>query len=265
MSLKGLQGKVAIVTGGAQGIGAASAKRLVEEGAKVAIVDLDEAQLKAYTDSLGGESLAIAADAASPEGVDAYVAQTVEAFGRIDIAHLNVGIGNKPAFIADTETDDYDRVMNVNMRGAYLSLKAVLKQFAAQGGGGAIAMTSSINGIGGTPGMTIYTMSKHGIVGLVRSAAREYGPQGIRINAVLPGNVETKALVETMAQMGNGDELRTMMESTIPLGRWAKPDEIGGAVAWLLSDESSYVTGSAMVIDGGATVGATSFERFTEQ
>jgi len=264
MPLDGLKGKSAIVTAGAQGIGAAVAERLVEEGARVAVVDIDEARVKSFVNGLDGEAIAIAGDASTPEGVESYLAQTAEAFGgRIDLAHLNVGIGNKPHFVADSEIDDFDKVMNVNLRGAYLGLRGVLKRFVAQGGGGSIVMTSSINGIGGTPGSTIYTASKHGIIGLVRSAAREYGPHGIRINAIVPGFVETTALLELLEATGNGAERRAEMESTVPLGRWAKPAEIGASIAWLLSDEASFVSGSAMVVDGGATAGATAWERFT--
>ncbi|MGY4099387.1 SDR family NAD(P)-dependent oxidoreductase [Nocardia sp. R16R-3T] len=263
MPLDGLQGKAALVTAGAQGIGAAVAQRLVKEGAQVAIVDIDEARLKSFADSLGDSAIAIVGDASTPEGVEAYLARTVEAFGRIDLAHLNVGIGNKPNFLADSEIDDFDKVMGINLRGAYLGLRGVLKCFLDQGGGGSIVMTSSINGIGGTPGSTIYTASKHGIIGLVRSAAREYGPQGIRINAIVPGFVETTALLDLLDADGRGAERRAEMESTVPLGRWAQPAEIAAAISWLLSNEASFVSGSAMVVDGAATAGATAWERFT--
>ncbi|MGQ4601326.1 glucose 1-dehydrogenase [Nocardia sp. R6R-6] len=265
MALEGLQGKSAVVTAGAQGIGAAVAERLVGEGARVAIVDIDADRVRAFAESLGDSAIAIAGDASTPEGVETYLAQAVEAFGRVDLAHLNVGIGNKPHFVADSEIDDFDKVMNVNLRGAYLGLRGVLKRFLAQGGGGSVVMTSSINGIGGTPGSTIYTASKHGIIGLVRSAAREYGPQGVRINAIVPGFVETKALLDLLDSDGRGAERRAEMESTVPLGRWARPSEIAAAISWLLSDEASFVSGSAMVVDGAATAGATAWERFTSE
>jgi len=263
MSLKGLQGKVAVVTGGADGIGAAAVRRLSREGANVVVVDLDGSAAKQLVDSLPTPGFAIEADASLPETAESYVSAAVQEYGRLDIAHLNVAVGNKPGYVADSDLADFDRVMNINVRGAYLGLRAVLRQFLAQGGGGSIVLTSSINGIGGTPGSTFYVASKHAIVGLVRSTAREYGPNGIRINALLPGFTETRALTDLIASTGDGEAFRAMMESTVPLGRWAKPDEIGDAVAWLLSDESSFVTGSTLVVDGGATCGATSWERFT--
>lgn len=263
MSLKGLQGKVAVVTGAADGIGAATARRLSAEGAKVVVVDINGAAAKDVAESMEGPAVAVEADVSDPDAVERYVGAAVTEFGRLDIAHLNVAVGNKPGFVADSDLSDFDRVMSINVRGAYLGLRAVLQQMLKQGDGGSIVLTSSINGIGGTPGSTFYVASKHAILGLMKSTAREYGPNGIRINSVLPGFTETTALTGLIGSTADGAAFREMMESTVPLGRWAKPDEIGAAVAWLLSDEASFVTGSGLVIDGGATCGATSWERFT--
>jgi len=152
---------------------------------------------------------------------------------------------------------DYDRVLSVSLRGNYFALRSVLKHYLDNEIRGSVLMTASINGLGGTPGMDFYDAAKHSVIGLMKSAAREYGPKGIRINAVLPGITETKALQGCIDSLDGGAKLRAEMESSIPLVRLGKPSELPAAVAWLLSDEASYVTGNSLIVDGGLAAGST--------
>ena len=249
MSLRGLDGKVAVVTGGGSGIGQATSRRLSSEGCKVAVVDIDEITAEKTAASLDGEAVAIGADVSTVEGVRAYVDRSVEAFGRIDLFHNNAGIGGDLAPIWETDVEAFDRVMAVNSRGAWLGLRAVLAQMAAQGGGGAVVNTASLAGLRGNPGLSPYCMSKHAVAGLTKTAAIEAAPLKVRVNAICPGLVHTpmlQGLIEVVPK-----EFIDGAVARVPVGRMAEPPEIADMVAWLLSEESGYVTGQCVVIDGG--------------
>lgn len=252
MALNGLDGKVAIVTGGARGIGAAVAARLCDEGARVAVVDLDGSAADRVVASLpDGAAVAVEADVTSEAGVDHYVGRALEVFGRIDLFHNNAGIEGRLAPIVDLDAEEFEAVMAVNVRGVFLGLRAVLRQLSAQGTGGAIVNTSSVAGLSGAVAMAPYVTSKHAVIGLTRCAAVEGGPLGVRVNGVLPGATATDMLDRIERGMGVApDIVRSRFEAMTPLGRYAEASEVAAVVAWLLSDEASYVSGGMYTVDG---------------
>jgi NAD(P)-dependent dehydrogenase (short-subunit alcohol dehydrogenase family) len=261
MPLKGLQDKVAIVTGAAGGIGSAVARRLSQEGAKVVVVDLDAVAAVRTAQSLPGEALGVGADVGNHDDVDRYTAAAVERFGRIDAVHLNAGYPGKLVPFADSEIEDFDKVIAVNVRGVYLGLRAAIRQMTVQGGGGSIVVTSSGLGAAGGQMWGPYSASKHAVLGLMRSAALDHARQGIRINALLPGFIDTEMVRPTEVTVGGGDGSagRSALESIVPVGRYGRPEEMAATVAWLLSDESSYASGGAFAVDGGVTASAAGF------
>ncbi len=257
MALRGLDGRVALVTGGGAGIGAATARRLAEEGMRVAVVDWDGESAERVAGELGGGALAVAADVSSEDDVARFVAAAVDRFGRIDAAVLNAGVGGDMGPLATSTTENFDRVFAVNVRGCYLSLRAVLRQMLAQGGGGAIVTTASALSLMGGQMYATYTATKHAILGLTRSVALEVARDGIRVNAVGPGYVDTHLM--RLAEDAIGGErtaARAAMESGIPLGRYGRPAEIAAMAAWLVSDDAAYATGGHFPVDAGVTTGA---------
>ncbi|MGY4099392.1 SDR family NAD(P)-dependent oxidoreductase [Nocardia sp. R16R-3T] len=251
--LSSLNTKIAIVTAGGTGIGGATARRLSDAGAKVVVVDINADAAAKTVGDLPGEGVAVVADATTPEGVENYIQVALDRFGRIDLAHLNVGVGNSPGFTGDIDVADYDRVLGISLRGNFLGLRAVVRQFITQGGGGAIVLTSSLAGVNGGVGAAPYTAAKHGVVGLAKTAAAEYGRQGIRVNALCPGFVDTQLLRDDLDFDGGGAERRKGIEARVPLGRLARPEEVAAVAAWLLSDDASYVSGTTIVVDGALT------------
>lgn len=239
--------KVAFVTGAASGIGRAAALAFAAEGARVAILDRSEDALKTVEASVknaGGEVLAIACDVSSPDQVEAAVRQIVDRFGRLDIAFNNAGVENKAAPVHEIDLAEWDRILNINLRGTFLCMKHELAQMVKQGGG-VVVNTSSGAGIRGVAGGASYAASKHAIIGLTRSAALDYARQNIRVNAVLPGNIETP-----MMDRFTGGDIQKAIDLE-PVGRLGKPEEIAEAVLWMASDLGGFVTGAATVIDGG--------------
>lgn len=261
MGLKGLDGKVVLVTGGAGGLGTTVARRLSHEGARVVVVDLDPERAASTAESLPGEAIGVGSDASTEAGVAAYVEAALDRFQRIDGAHLAAGYVGALAPLAKTETADFDRVMAINARGTYLGLKALIPQLEEQGDGGSLVATSSGLGQKGGPNFGPYTAAKHAVLGLVRSTSLETARAGIRINAICPGMMDTQMMRPTERAIDPEDPERgrAALEGSVPLGRYARPEEVGSAVVWLLSEESSYVTGVAFDADGGVLASAGGF------
>lgn len=240
-------GKVAFVTGAASGIGRATAVAFAAEGAKVAIADQSEdalEQLRTEIEVTGSEVLAIRCDVSEPEKVEAAVARTIKTFGRLDIAFNNAGVENKAAPVHEIDLAEWDRILGINLRGTFTCMKYELAQMMAQGSG-VVVNTSSGAGIRGVAGGAAYAASKHAIIGLTKSAALDYAKQNIRVNAVLPGNIETP-----MMDRFTGGDIQKAIDLE-PVGRLGKPEEIAEAVLWMCSDLGGFVTGAATVIDGG--------------
>jgi NAD(P)-dependent dehydrogenase (short-subunit alcohol dehydrogenase family) len=240
-------GKVALVTGAASGIGRATALAFAAEGARVAILDRTAVALRETEAALkqaGGEVLAIACDVSIPEQVEAAVAQVVERFGRLDVAFNNAGVENKATPLHEIELQEWDRILNINVRGTFVCMKHEIAQMVRQGGG-VVVNTSSGAGIRGVAGGASYAASKHAILGMTRSAALDYAKQNIRVNAILPGNIATP-----MMDRFTGGDIQKAIDLE-PVGRLGKPEEIAEAVLWMCSDLGGFVTGSAIVVDGG--------------
>jgi NAD(P)-dependent dehydrogenase (short-subunit alcohol dehydrogenase family) len=239
-----LAGKVALVTGGASGIGRAAARQFVAEGARVVVGDLNDDLLGALADELG-EAIAVQhGDVTVEADVEALAALAVERFGGLDIAFANAGIGAIQRLV-DADADMWKRVLDVNLTGPFLTIKHAARRM---GDGGSIVVTASLNAVQAGVGMGAYCSSKAGVAMLTQVAALELGPAGIRVNAVGPGLVRTGLTEGGFAVPGI---VEGYVENT-PLGRYATPEEIAGLVTWLASDESSYVSGSLYLIDGGA-------------
>src|SRR5689334_16332078 len=230
------EGKVALVTGAASGLGLATAKAFAESGASVALADWNGDAAKAAANELtdkGHKTIAIRCDVADDEQVEAMVDETVKVFGRLDAAYNNAGVQNVLAETADAPRDDYDRVMGINLRGVWSCMKFELQQMRAQGSG-AIVNCSSLGGLVGGARRGSYHGAKHGVIGLTKSAALEYATRGIRVNAICPGMIQTP-MSDQMIAAGQGPELEAMMKTYVPMGRLGRPEEIADAVLWLCS------------------------------
>lgn len=253
--MRGLQDKVIIVTGGARGIGAATARRLSEEGCKLVLVDLDGAEAQATAESLPGEAIGVGADVSKEEDVAAYHAAAKERFGRIDGVHLNAGIGGEWGVgLADTSMEDYDRVLSIDLRGVYLGMREALRDFREQGNGGAIVTTASTAGIVGGEWVSPYVAAKHGVVGLTKTGAVNGGPLGVRVNCVAPGLIVTRLTDINESVVEDAARARAAQVATVPLGREGSPEDIASVVAFLMSDDSSYVSGVVIPVEGASLV-----------
>lgn len=252
MTDKRLQNKVALVIGGSTGIGRATAVAFGQAGATVMVAGRSQEQGKeteALVQQTGVEALFIETDVTSDRSVRALIDQTVEKFGRIDVAFNNAGIEGKVAPIAETTEADFDSIIDTNLKGVYLGLKYQVSQML-KNGGGTIVNTASIGGVVGFPNTAIYCASKHAVIGLTKTVALELANSNIRVNAIAPGAVQTGLL----NRMSGGEEAAQGVAQAIPMKRISSPEEIAGAVVWLSSDEASYITGHTLVLDGGFTV-----------
>ena len=245
-------GKVAFVTGGSAGMGAATVRAFAEAGAAVAIVDLNADAAERFAAELnaaGHRAIGIGCDVSNEQQVADAVARTVEAFGSLDMAFNNAGIMRPPVDSADETAEAFDALVAVNLRGVWASMKHELAQMRAQGSG-AIVNCSSLGGLVGGNGRATYHATKHGVLGQTKSVALQYGPLGIRVNAVCPGTIATP-MVDRMTAAGELDPDGAI--AAIPMGRLGRPEEIAAAVLWLCSDGASYVTGAALPVDAGHT------------
>ncbi len=246
-------GKVALVTGAGKGMGLATAKAFAEAGAAVMLADINEdAALKAADDLVkaGHKAIGMRCDVSDEAQVRAVVEKTVASFGQLDAAYNNAGIQSLVMDTADLTSEEWDRVFSVNLRGVFLCMKYELMQMRGQASG-AIVNCSSIGGLIGLPGRAAYHAAKHGVLGLTKSAALEYAPRGIRINAVCPGTIRTP-MVEDM--FSSGDLSEEDVVKLAPINRLGEASEIADAVLWLCSPMSTYVIGQSITVDGGYTV-----------
>jgi len=247
------ENKVALVTGAGSGLGLATAKAFAESGASVVLADWNEKSVRSAAEELtakGHKALAIHCDVADDAQVEAMVEQTVATFGRLDAAYNNAGVQNIVAETADAPREDFDRVMAINLRGVWSCMKFELRQMRKQGSG-AIVNCSSLGGLVGIAGRGVYHASKHGLLGLTKSAALEYASRGIRINAVCPGIIDTPMVAGMLTSQA--EAMKELMKD-VPIGRLGRPEEIAAAVLWLCSPGASFVIGHALVVDGGYTV-----------
>lgn len=241
-------GKVAFVTGGGSGIGRATAVAFANEGANVSIIDINNEgadRTSRLVEEAGGQALVIRCDVSQAEDVKNAVENTIDTFGRLDCAFNNAGIQEKMGPTHEFSVEEWRRIIDINLTGIFICLKYEIPQMLKQGAG-AIVNTSSGSGLGGVPGLPIYVASKHGIVGLTKSAALDYANSNIRINAICPGSIDTPMLEQFRAGLPEGRG-----RIVDPIGRIAKPEEMASAVLWLCSDEASYVVGSVIPVDGG--------------
>ena len=254
MTISRLENKVAVITGGAGGIGKAAGKLFVAEGADVLLVDLDEAALQAACDEIGSDKVSFCvADVTRSDDNQRMVATAAERYGGVDIFLANAGIEGDVTPIVDYNEKTFDQVIAVNVKGPFLGLRAVIPAMV-QRGGGSVVITSSVTGVGGSPGITPYGTSKHAVIGMAKSAAKECAAMNIRVNTVNPSPVETRMMrsLEAGFSPDDAEASKERIAAGIPLGRYAEPEDVARVMLFLASDDSSFVTGSVYMVDGGS-------------
>jgi len=252
--LNELQNKVAIVTGGTSGIGRDTAVLFAKEGAKVVVAGRREVEGQETTDLIraaGGEGIFVQTDVSKTAAVQTLLQKTIDKYGRLDIAFNNAGVEGNWVPIAEQPEDDWDRTIAINLKGVWLCLKYELQQMLKQGTGGAIVNMSSVAGWIGSAGAATYCATKHGVIGLTKSAALENATKGIRINAVCPAVIETPM----GERIFGAPEMNKFALGLHPIGRFGKPTEVAEAVLWMCSDRASFMTGQSLVLDGGFLAG----------
>jgi NAD(P)-dependent dehydrogenase (short-subunit alcohol dehydrogenase family) len=250
-----LQNKVALITGGTTGIGRDTAILFARQGAKVVFSGRREAEGQETLEMVraaGGEVLFVKMDVSQAAEVQSLVEKTVAEFGRLDVAFNNAGIEGNWTPIVDQPEEDWDRTININLKGVWLSLKYEIKQMLKQGGGGAIVNMASVAGLMGSAGAATYGASKHGVIGLTKAAALEYATDGIRVNVVCPAVIMTPMGDRIF---GEGKPMHDFGLSRHPIGRFGKPMEVAEGVLWMCSDRASFMTGQSLVLDGGFLAG----------
>jgi NAD(P)-dependent dehydrogenase (short-subunit alcohol dehydrogenase family) len=253
---KRLAGRVALITGAASGIGLATAERFAQEGAKLVLADIQMQAAEEAVDRLrvqGHHALAVAMDVTQADRVQIGVDTAVRQFGRLDILFANAGIGSSGA-ITDATEDDWDSVMGVNAKGVFLCCREAIRRMLSQDPpGGSIVINGSISGLAGIAGQGVYGPSKGAVVQMTRQLAVEYAARGIRVNCVCPGTVDTPVLRRGMTESGDPEGFLAMLLAGHPIGRIGRAEEIAAAVAFLASDDASFVTGALLAVDGGYT------------
>jgi len=246
-----LEGKRAVITGAARGIGAAAARRFAAEGARIILVDLLAEPLAALAAELGDSAIACPADVSDEAAAKGYIAQAAEQLGGLDVLLLNAGIEGDVAPLKDYSVETFDRVMAVNVRAVWLGLKFAMPKMEAAGG--SIVVTSSTSGIRATRNISAYTASKHAVIGLMRTAALEGAEHNIRVNTVNPSPIDTD-MIHSLQQK-RGDRSNASMSMGTPLQRYGEPEEVAAMMLFLASDESSFCTGGVYMVDGGVSAG----------
>ena len=248
-----LAGKTAFITGAGSGMGRAMARRFAAEGAKVAAADIDAGRADTTAEEIrtgGGEAAAFAVDVADASSVGAAAAAALEELGRVDVLCSNAGILDDYHTVLETPEEEWDRVLAINLKGMYLTSRALLPQMV-ENGSGVIVNTASIAGLVAGGGGAAYTAAKHGVIGLTRQLAFDFGSRGVRSNCICPGAVET-GMTHELFEAGKAEVMESV--NSVPAGRFAQPEEIANLALFLASDESDFVHGAAYVIDGGWTV-----------
>jgi len=259
--MKMFANKVVLIVGGSSGIGLAAARGFATEGAKVVLASRTSETgegAAATVRASGGEAIFIRTDTAKEVDVREAVTKTVDAYGRLDIAFNNAGYEGPSKPLAEQETEDFEQIVDINLKGVFLAMKYQIRQMLKQGGGGAIVNTSSIAGVVGMPQGSIYAAGKHGVIGLSKSAALEYAEHGIRINTISPAATDTPMLERYIAahpHFGPSREAKTRFGQRYPVKRIGTALEVAQAAIWLASDHASFIVGENIVIDGGITVG----------